>query len=119
MKRTILLAIMFACFVMDKALAQTVNGVKLSDLKEDYLEVSAFERAFSEKQFIFLEYGQRVRNNFDAGTVMDDNGRPMPFNSLIDFVNQMKEYGYEVSEVYAVYNGGDRPKKFFILKRKY
>lgn len=118
MKRTILLATMFACLAYGKISAQTVNGVRLADLKEDYLEASTFERTFSEKQFIFLEYGQKVRNDFDAGIVMDDKGKPMPFNSLIDFVNQMKEYGYEVFDVYAVYNEGDRTKKFFILKRK-
>lgn len=107
---------MFACFAYGKISAQTVNGVKLADLKEEYIEVSTFERSFSEKQYIFLEYGQKVRDNFDAGVVMDESRKPMPFNSLIEFVNQMKAYGYEIAQTYAIYNG-DRTKKFFILKR--
>lgn len=118
MKRTFLLAAMLACFAYAKVSAQTINGIKLSDLKEEYLEVSAFERTFSTKQFIFLEYGQNVRDNFDAGIVRDDKGKPLPFNSLLDFVNQMKKYDYEVSEVFAVRDGDGRVKKFFILKRK-
>jgi len=113
----ILFAVLLASFA-GMASAQTVNSVKLSDLKEEYLEVSIFERTFSKKQFVFLEYGQNVREDFDAGIVKDEGGKPLPFNSLIDFVNQMKKHGYEVSKTYAVRHRDDRVDKFFILKRK-
>ncbi|MFN0290540.1 hypothetical protein [Pedobacter helvus] len=117
MKRTILSAVMLASFV-GMASAQTVNGIKLSDLKEEYLEVSVFEKTFSKKQFVFLEYGQNVREDFDAGVIKDEKGKPLPFNSLIEFVNHMKKYDYEVSEVYTVRDGDSRVKKFFVLKLK-
>ena len=51
MKRTILSAGMLASFV-GMASAQYVNGIKLSDLKEEYLEVSVFEKTFSKNCYL-------------------------------------------------------------------
>jgi hypothetical protein len=118
MKRTILLAAMFACFAIGKASAQTVNGVKISDLKVPYLEFFAYKQSFSSKMLVWLEYGQKVVNDRHAAIVKDDNGKNMEFNSAIDFLNKMKEYGYELFDAYAVYSPDDNVNKYYVLKRK-
>lgn len=121
MKRTILLAAMLACFAIGKTSAQTVNGIKLADLKEDYIEVSSFRPSFNGKIFITLEYGQKIYNNKDAGIVMDDEGKRMEFNSVIEFVNRMKKLGYDLFQAYAAPSSEGRENnvaKFYVLKLK-
>lgn len=118
MKRTILLATMFACFAFGKASAQTINGVKLSDLKESYLEFNVFKQTMSSKLFVWLEYGQKVNNDRQAAIVKDDNGKNLEVSSAMDFIKRMKEYGYELFQAYAVAEGSDSVSKFYVLKLK-
>ena len=118
MKRTILLATMFVCFAFGKASAQTINGLKLSDLKEPYLEFNVFRQTMSSKLFVWLEYGQKVNNDRQAAIVKDDNGKNMEVNSSMDFMKKMKEYGYELFQAYAISDGNDNISKFYVLKLK-
>lgn len=118
MKRTILLAAMLACFAYGKVSAQTINGVKLSELKEPVLELRAFKQDFGSKVLVQLEYGQRVINERQASLVKDENGKNMEFNSALDFVNRMKVYGYELFTAYAVAYRDNTVDKFYVLKRK-
>lgn len=117
MKKSITLAAIVACFALGNAKAQTINGIKLADLKEEYLEVEAFRQAFSEKIFIWLEYGQKSKNR-ETSTVKDERGRNLEYNSVIDFVNKMKAYGYELFQVYAVNSTANSSASKYILKRK-
>ena len=114
MKPLMTLAAIIVClFMMQKAAAQTVNRVKLSDIRVTYLEVSAHRT--SGKTWIRLDYGQDTddrRNTF----IKDDTGKEMEFNSALDFVNKMESYGYQLFQV--IYNGTDPLKKYYILKRK-
>ena len=118
MKRTFLLATTFACFAFGKASAQTINGVKLAELKEPYLEFNVFKQTMSSKLFVWLEYGQKVNNDRQAAIVKDDNGKNLEVSSAIDFMKRMKEYGYELFQAYAVGDGSDNTSKFYVLKRK-
>lgn len=118
MKRTILLAAMLACFAYANVSAQTINGIKLSDLKEPVLELRAFKQDFGSKVLVQLEYGQRVINERQASLVKDENGKNMEFNSALDFVNKMKDYGYELFTAYGVTLRDDSILKYYVLKRK-
>lgn len=118
MKRTFLLAAVLACFTYAKVSAQTINGIKLSDLKEPVLELRAFKQDFGSKVLVQLEYGQRVINERQASLVKDENGKNMEFNSALDFVNKMKYYGYELFTAYGVTLRDDTILKYYVLKRK-
>ncbi|WP_199118578.1 hypothetical protein [Pedobacter sp. ASV28] len=118
MKRTILLATMFACFAFGKASAQTINGVNLADLKEEYIEFHAFKQSFGGKMLIWLEYGQKVHDDRQAAIVKDERGKNMEFNSAVDFINKMKAYGYELLQAHTVSSREDNVTKYYILKRK-
>ncbi len=113
MKRLILLLAIAGCFVFSKAKAQTVNDIKLSDLKAEYLEVSG--SAGNNEVFIYLEYGQKLA--ISKRIVRDDNGKYLAYGSVIDFINKMKIHGYELFQVYTLTDGGDAKPKY-ILKRK-
>ncbi len=113
MKRLILLLAIASCFALSKVRAQTVNNVKLSDLKEEYLEVSGGNG--NNEVFIYLSYGQKL--TFNKRIVKDDNGANLAYGSVIEFINKMKTHGYELFQVYALMEGGSATPKY-ILKRK-
>lgn len=95
--------------------AQTVNGVKLSELKAPYIELKEIKKVFSDKRWIRLEYGQKIREEDDA-YIKDDNGKELEYNSVLDCVNKMKAYGYELFQVYVLV-GDDASYKYYVLKK--
>ncbi|MES2651432.1 MAG: hypothetical protein V4663_06820 [Bacteroidota bacterium] len=113
MKRLILSLAIASGFVFSKVKAQTVNDVKLSDLKEEYLEVTGGNGI--NEVLIYLEYGQKP--TFSKRLVKDDNGKGLAYSSVIEFINKMKTHGYELFQVYALMEGGSTAPKY-ILKRK-
>jgi len=114
----ILLAITASCFSLQQARAQMVNGVKLSEINADYLEITAIKRTFSDKIWISLEYGQKVWDLNQNTYIRDDNKKEMEFNSALDCVNKMKSYGYELFQVYSVKYEQANGLKYYVLKRK-
>ncbi|WP_461789293.1 hypothetical protein [Pedobacter sp.] len=116
--KTILFTIaIIAFFACPRVSAQTINGVKLSELKEPFLELRAFKQEFGSKVLVQLEYGQKVVNDRQASLVKDENGKNMEFNSALDFINKMTEFGYELLTAYAVTYRDDTILKFYVLKR--
>lgn len=118
MKKLILLLAIAGCITSVGAKAQTVNNVKLSDLKEEYIEVTEYRKLMGEKTFIAVEYGQKKDvNNFREVVVRDDKGKYLAYNSVIDFVNKMKPNGCELFQVYTLGNN-DASFPRYVLKRK-
>lgn len=117
MKKITALATVVACFALFSAKAQNVNGVRLSDIHADYVEIKSSVRPFSDKILISLEYGQIVRE-FNDVVVKDDASKRMEFNSAIDFVNKFKTYGYELFQAYSEQYGKDSSKPVYLMKRK-
>ncbi len=112
MKRLILMLAMASCMAISNVKAQTVNGVKLSDLKEEYIEVTPARGVY---QGIFVDFGQEF--SYQTLVVKDDKGKAQKYNSIIAFINKMKPYGYELFQVYVIVSGEDsRPT--YVLKRK-
>ncbi|SOD19600.1 hypothetical protein [Pedobacter xixiisoli] len=115
MKRIFLLATMIAFFAIGKVSAQTVNGINLSDLKQEYIEFHAFRQG--DKMLIWLEYGQKVLYDRHAAIVKDVKGKNLEFNSAIEFLNTMRSNGYELFQAHSVATGND-VTKYYVLKRK-
>ena len=114
MKRSILMLAIASCISFSTLKAQTVNNLKLSELKEEYLKIGENERIG--RTFVTIDYGQKRNNDRDL-LVKDANGNNFEFNSIIDFFNRMKMYGYELVHIYPVISSGDSSTKY-ILKRK-
>ncbi|MES2448039.1 MAG: hypothetical protein V4546_12710 [Bacteroidota bacterium] len=118
MKKLIVLSAIAACLAFSEVKAQTVNGVRLSEIRAEYIEISEFRRYLGEKTFIYLEYGQKIEFARANAVIKDDDGKDLEFNSLIDCVNKLRNYGYELFETYVLkYNEGN-PVKYYILKKK-
>jgi hypothetical protein len=117
MKKLILsIALAIACFAYD-AKAQMVNGIRLTEIKSDYIEIRAVRKSFSEKVFISLEYGQKVFDLSVNTYIKDDNRKDLEFNSLIDAVNKLKSYGYELFQVYTIQDDSTNNRRY-VLKRQ-
>lgn len=117
MKKLLISAAAVACFALSDAKAQTVNGIRLSEIKTDYIEVSAVRSDFADKLWIKVEYGQKVSELNDA-CIKDDNGKRLEFKSAIDGVNKMKSYGYELFNVYTTQVDTSSNKPVYVLKKK-
>jgi hypothetical protein len=105
------LFITFCLLITTSAFSQTVNGIPLKELNAhaEYIRVSENQIYFSKKINIDIDYGQayRIKNT----RVLDGNGNPMEFNSMIEALNFMSNLGYELV------NGGDNISSF-LLRRK-
>lgn len=117
MKKLIISAAVAACFALPNAKAQTVNGVRLSEIESSYIEISPIRFTFNKNVFIRLEYGQKVDNNQDV-LIKDDNGKDMAFNSALDALNKLKNYGYELFNVYTDQVDEDTSRPVYVMKGK-
>jgi hypothetical protein len=106
------LFITFCFLITTSAFSQTVNGIPLKELNvhAEYIRVSEKQIYLSKKINIDIDYGQsyRIKNI----RVLDGNGNPMEFNSMIEVLNFMSSLGYELV------NGGDNISSFLLRKKE-
>lgn len=97
--------------------SQTVNDVPLNEIDAEYIEITVgIEKAFSTQVTIDINFGQKFKFfPSDKHTALrDKNGKRMEFNSMIDALNFMYDYGYEFVQVYTV---GDTVSRHFIMNK--
>jgi hypothetical protein len=93
-KITVLVSLSF--FLSVTAFCQTVNGIPVSELQSNSEYIRIIERPvlLSQKIKIDIEYGQPEKSkNIE---VTDSTGFPVQFNSIIEVLNLMSKYGYEL-----------------------
>jgi len=116
MKRLIFSLLLFSVFPF-MIPAQTVSGVALEDIDAEYLSISG-SRVFGGPLRLIVDFGQSLENQENSRfrrLVLGDDGKPLPFNSLMDGLNLMHKYGYELveSDVFA----GDNPYTVLYLRK--
>jgi len=116
MKKLLIAAALASCFGLSNAKSQTVNGLRLSEIRADYIQLRGNKRTFSDKFQIGLEYGQNTQNEENI-YIKDDKGKKMEFESTLEFVNKMKNYNYELFQVFSE-RDGDSSITVYVLKRK-
>lgn len=116
MKKIITLATIVACFALSDAKAQNVNGVRLSDIHVDYIELRAVYNR-SDTYIAKLDFGQKIKRDKDLN-IRDDDGNDLLFNSSVDCINKLKGYGYELFQTYVSLVGKETTRPVYILKRK-
>lgn len=81
----------------------TVNGALISDLKAKYIRIVGISKLLSSKVNVDIEFGQH--NKWFSGKdtrILSENGKPYTFNSMIDAMNFMSEFGYRLVQSYVV-----------------
>lgn len=117
MKKVLLLAI--ALFTISFAKAQTVNGVPLKDIQVEYVQIVGTSKLLSPKLTIEIDFGQvnSYWTNKDT-QMLDEKGKKIEFNSMIDALNFMSANGYDFVSSYAVSVSQSQNVYHYLLRRK-
>ena len=116
MKKLILAAALVACFGLSRAKAQNVNGFKLSDIKVEYIELKPIYNG-GDTYIARIDYGQKTKRVKELN-LREDDGGDLLFNSKMDCLNKMKEYGYELFNIYTDQIDKDSNRPVYVLKRR-
>lgn len=101
--------------------AQTVNGIPLKDLEEEYLKLTPRgAKIGSRKIQLLIDFGQEAQfmSNMEQ-LLLDSTGKKMEFNSQIGALNFMYKNGYELVQQYGLLEAdGLESVSYFMRKRK-
>lgn len=98
--------------------AQTVNSIPLKDIRSEYIQIVGTTVLMSAKLTIEIDFGQmsniwRAKDN----VILDENGKSMKFNSMIDALNFFAKYGYEFVTAYTVTLGNTNVYHYLLRKK--
>ena len=103
------------------ARAQTINGIPLKNLEEEYLKITPRGvKLASHKIQVLIDFGQEARylSNMEQ-LLLDSTGKKMEFNSHIGALNFMYKNGYELVQQYGLLDAnGLESVSYFMRKRK-
>jgi len=113
-----LIVILFLCSAWTHA--QTVNGVDIAELNADYIQIVGTSKLLSTKINVRLVFGQETK--FFSGKkvtdIIDENGKRVSFNSMIDALNFMSKHGYEYKDAYVLTVSNQNVYHYIMQKRK-
>lgn len=107
--------------VISWANAQTVDGIKISDLKSEHIAVHLYTRFLSSDIYVDINYGQPsgwAASTFRAAPVMDDNKRKMSFDSSVNAINFLSDQGYELVTSITSFNNPPSGSEYYFFRRK-
>ncbi|BDS15484.1 DUF6705 family protein [Aureispira anguillae] len=83
--------------------AQTVSGKKIEDIDAKYIRIVGTAKFLSTKVVVDIEFGQhnKMFDNNDT-KILDKNGKPKVFNSMVEAMNFMANFGYKFVSAYAI-----------------
>lgn len=100
--KKITLTLCFSLFIAIAAFSQTVNNVPIKDIDVEYIQIVGTSRLLSTKVNIEIDFGQSNKLFSSKDTrIVDENGKSVIFNSMIDALNFMSKNGYEFVQAYA------------------
>jgi hypothetical protein len=83
--------------------AQTINGIKVSEIDSPFVELVGTDKIFSNKITVEMDFGQNNKLWSSKDTrVLDENGKDVVFNSMVDAMNFMSINGYKFETAYVV-----------------
>lgn len=87
---------------LPQVFSQSINGVPLKEIDTEYLRIVGYSKLMSNKVTIELDFGQRdkIWNSKDTRLV-DENGKSIVLNSMVDALNFVSKSGYEFVQAYA------------------
>jgi len=85
--------------------AQTINGIKMSELDKKYVIIRGVQKGFSAtKLTITLDFGQNdnIWKTNKTMTVRDKEGKKIVFLGMADALNFLAKYGYKLNSAIAI-----------------
>lgn len=110
----------FVCILsLPEAFSQSVNGVPLSDIDVEYVQIVGTAKLLSTKVTIRIDFGQSTKLlSAKESVVKDENGKLMSFNSMIDVLNFMSKNGYDYKDAYVLTISNQNVYHYMLQKRK-
>lgn len=99
--------------------AQTVDDIKISDLKSEYIAVRFSPRLISSNIQIEINYGQSSDwlSSYKSSPVLDENKKKKNFNSIVSAINFLSDQGYTlITSTTEVYN--QQSTNYFFFRKK-
>lgn len=93
----------------------------VSQTRTAYCEVVATQKFMSNKIIISLDFGQeQQKKSFwgDGENLVDENGKAIVFNSVVDALNYMGVFGWELVTTYAIGNANSGYVHHFLMAKK-
>jgi len=95
-----LLLIILSILFSNVLFSQSVDGVELIDLREQYVSIDCVARSISSYS-VLVDFGQETKLiKAKNQELLDESGMPLRVNSPTKALNLMYKYGYEVLEVF-------------------
>lgn len=112
--------IFFASIGWENSFAQKVNGVPLSELDTEYVEVYFYRlSAFRNREVVCIDFGMNRRAiSYNNDVLRTDSGSIINFERLLDAVNFLAKNGFELVSVYVTGFDGDIHRRNYVLRRK-
>ena len=117
MKKALLTSVFIAVLGICSTFGQIISSIPLKEIDTEYLMVSIRGRP-NNTVSLYLDFGQ-VNKPFNSNDnqLQDDEGNIMIFNSIVDGLNFLYKFGWELDEVFVVpiERSGNT---YYILRRK-
>lgn len=81
--------------------AALLCGLNANAQSKVYCELLGTAKFLSNKVIVSVDFGQEQKL-FSSQALVDENGAPIVFNSMIDAMNKMAEMGWEFEQAYVV-----------------
>lgn len=100
--------------------AQTINDIPIKDIDVEYIQITGKSVPLTTKQDISIDFGQRSKYfRPKTNMIKDENGKTIDFNSMIDALNYMSNFGFELVSSHGLFNQNLNDRiNYFILRKK-
>lgn len=78
-----------------------------------YCELLGIQKILSEKVIVQVDFGQ---NPYTNSKLVDENGKTITFNSMIDAMNYMGKLGWEFENAYVITHGSQNVYHWLLSK---
>ena len=116
MKKKLILFVVILFVVSIDLFSQTSNTVK----NYKFCELVGISNFLGTKVKVSIDFGQK-RSFLESNILLDENGNPVKFNSMIDAMNSMSAKGWEFVQAYVVTEGSSGTSSsvcHYVLKKE-
>jgi hypothetical protein len=100
------------------SVAQTVNGVLISEFDAEYIQIRAYEKLLNSVVTLEIDFGQLdVALDKKDTELRDERGKAMEFNSVMAALNYLNKQGYELMQVYVLTTSSGS-SCYYLMRRK-
>lgn len=118
MKAILLLLTVLLIAITSTAQAQFVAGQHLKDIRTPYIQIMGRSRFLSDKVDIYIDFGQAGSVQWAQKKLVDANGKHIIFNSMMDAMNYVSEWGYEFKTAYAFAVGNQSVYHYLMVRKE-